>query len=327
MIVIRENSLVATKNYSTSFIAIKIYKFTSLPSNSFSVSLIAISVKTYEVTVADSWAPPFTSVTVASSPSLSPCARRRSTTDGRAAIPEAPASGKLRRAQGSTERVAKRAMIYELTRGDGCERAQVRQRLASGGASSQRGRDIAGRPREGSSTSELGARVRDSSAGAWRGSFGAGRPRADSGERHAKTAMTSGPARGTSEVAAKRAGRSRGGSDTLSPCLLRSVGRRCGDVGTESMHRVARAMARGVDHRSVGADVRVTDPIRSGVALCIEALDLGGVCVEVEGRSWAASASGITSSASAIGESTRRYGKQKFRARIVLFQILGSGVA
>jgi hypothetical protein len=141
--------------------------------------------------------------------------------------------------------------------------------------------------------SELGARVRDSSAGAWRGRFGADRPRADSGERHTRTAMTSGPARSTSEVAAKRAGRSRGGSDTLSSCLLGSVGRRCGDVSTGSMHRVARAMARGVE-----ADVRVTDPIRSGV----EASDLGGACVGVEGRSRAASVSGVTSSASAIGE-------------------------
>ena len=58
--------------------------------------------------------------------------------------------------------------------------------------------------------------------------------------------------------------------------------------------QVARVMARGVDRRSVEADIRVTNPIRSGVAPCVEALDLGGVRVGVEGRSWAASASGDT---------------------------------
>jgi hypothetical protein len=49
MIVIRENSLVATKNYSTSFIAIKISKIPSLPSNNFDVSLVATSVKIYSL--------------------------------------------------------------------------------------------------------------------------------------------------------------------------------------------------------------------------------------------------------------------------------------
>jgi hypothetical protein len=51
---IRESSLIATKNYSTSFITIKISKIRSLPSNNF-----ATSVKIYPF-------PPFISVTVTS---------------------------------------------------------------------------------------------------------------------------------------------------------------------------------------------------------------------------------------------------------------------
>jgi hypothetical protein len=45
-------------------------------------------------------------------------------------------------------------------------------------------------------------------------------------------------------------------------------------------------MAWGVNRRSVEADVQVTDLIRSRVTLCVEASDLGGVYVGVEGRSW-----------------------------------------
>jgi hypothetical protein len=184
---------------------------------------------------------------------LAAAARR----DGRAAIPEAP--GKRRAATRTGQHRTRSKASYELAPGDGGERAQVKRRLASGGAGSQRGRGGAVRPRAGSSTSGPHVRQRVGSSRAGQQRRCMARPlwcqQTSRGQRRAarEDRDDQRPARGTSEVAAKRAGRSRGGSDTLSSCLLRSVGRRCGDVGTGSMHRVSRAMARGVDRRSVEA--------------------------------------------------------------------------